>query len=106
MTQVKCSVSSCSYYKDGGCYVNPVKIGGQGAVEDSLTCCGSYLNRQHYSNLAEYTSRRGAADCVSCNVSTCEHNRNQECTLSEIQVDGLRSTNIYTETKCASFDKQ
>ena len=106
MTEVKCSVESCSYNKDGGCYINPIQIGGKGAVEDNLTCCGSFLNRQHYSNLAEYTSMRGAAEAVSCNVNTCRYNEHEECTRSDISVVGDRDVNVYTETKCNSFEKR
>lgn len=106
MTKVSCSVSSCSYYKDGGCYVSTVNIGGKGASSDHLTCCGSFLDRQHYSNLAEYTCNRGETETVLCNVNTCKYNENEVCSLNEIHVGGEKEARIYTETECKSYDKR
>ena len=106
MTHVKCSVTSCSYNQDGGCYVSTVKIGGRGATQEGLTCCGSFLNRQHYSNIAEYTSQRSEAESVMCNVTTCRYNSDEHCSRDGIHVNGSREAEIYTETYCDSFDKE
>lgn len=106
MADVKCSVASCSYNKEGGCYVTELNIGGKGSKEGCHTCCGSFLNRQHYSNLAEYTSMRGGIDTINCNVNTCTHNEQHKCSLPGIEVGGGREAEIYTETECRSFNKQ
>ncbi len=104
MTCVKCSVNNCSYNKDGGCYVEKIQVGGKSSTEEDCTCCGTFLNQEHYSNLAEYTSSRSEAEEVGCNVETCKHNGNCQCTLDEIEVCGCNHTGNYTETKCASFE--
>ena len=103
MTQIKCSVSSCSYNKDYACYVNPVNIGGKGAPDEECTCCGSFLSRQNYSNLAEYTSMRSEVNTVNCVVNTCEYNKCDKCTKDHIDVGGNNDACIYSETECNSF---
>ena len=105
MTKVKCGVDTCSYNQQGGCYVSEINVGGKGATNEALTCCGTFLNKQVYSNLAGYTCMRGEADTVLCRVDTCKHNGEGLCTLKEIQVGAKGGANIYTETECLSYDK-
>ena len=106
MARVNCGVSSCSYNKEGICYADTVNIGGKGATHRESTCCGSFLNPQHYSNLAEFTSNRGSADKITCQVDTCSYNADQECRLSDITVGGIREATMYTETMCQSYNKE
>lgn len=105
MTQVRCGVTSCSYNKAGDCYVDSVNVGGRGAASDSSTCCGSFLYQPTYSNLAEYTSYRGAVNTVNCNVNSCAYNRDCKCEREEIEVGGNCNATYYSETMCASFCK-
>ncbi len=106
MGRVSCSVGSCSYNERGVCYAGTIKIGGQGAAEEEGTCCGSFLNQRHYSNLSEYTSMRGATDEINCAVGTCEYNSDEKCTLKSIQVGGGREIQLYSETECQSFERK
>lgn len=106
MTQVHCDVTSCSYNKDYGCHMDPINVGGKGASFENLTCCGSYLNKHTYSNLAEYTYRRGEADTVHCNVSSCKYNESQLCSKDHIDICGSKETDYYMDTNCGSFEKQ
>jgi hypothetical protein len=105
MARINCGVSSCSYNKESICYADTVNIGGIGATNKESTCCGSFLNQQHYSNLAEYTSNRGSAEVITCQVDTCAFNADQECRLTDIEVGGIREATIYTETRCQSFSR-
>lgn len=106
MTKVKCSVSNCSYNKDHVCYAERVAIGGQAAVEDESTCCGTFLNEEAYSNLAEHTGYKSVCDAVTCTVATCAHHKNHQCMLDSIQVEGSNQTAVYIETCCSSFKPQ
>lgn len=105
MARVNCGVSSCSYNKERICYADSVNIGGKGATKRESTCCGSFLDHQHYSNLAEHTSNRGSAELITCQVDTCAYNAKQECRLTDIEVGGSREASIYTETRCQSFSR-
>lgn len=106
MTHVQCDVTSCSYNKDYGCHMDPINVGGKGASFENLTCCGSYLNKQTYSNLAEYTYRRGETETVNCNVHSCKFNESSICNKGEIHVGGSNSANYYMDTNCDSFEKE
>lgn len=105
MARVNCGVSSCSYNERGICYANTVNIGGKGASYRDSTCCGSFLNQQHYSNIADYARYRGSAEKITCQVDSCTYNAHQECQLSDINVGGIRNATMYTETLCQSFSR-
>ena len=106
MTKVQCSVIKCSYNNDEICYASRIAVGGQGAVEDEGTCCGTFLNEDVYSNLAEHTQYKSCCDYVSCTVGSCAYNdhANKKCTLDSIQVEGSDNPAIYIETCCSSFE--
>ncbi|MBE6071022.1 MAG: DUF1540 domain-containing protein [Clostridium butyricum] len=103
MQKINCDVNICSHNKEGICYSNRVDIGGVSASTSSGTCCGSFLNKNLYSDLTSNTNSQGKCDSLVCTAETCSYNENKLCTLSSINVSGSRSQ-IYTETECSSFD--
>ena len=103
MEKINCDVTNCSHNKSGLCYSNRVDIGGMSAATEGATCCGSFLNESHYSDLTSNTNSNGKCDALTCNVETCAHNSNKLCKLDAIQVSGDGSQ-IYTTTRCSSFD--
>ena len=105
MQKINCDVSNCSHNKSGVCYSNTVDIGGMNACSDSGTCCGSFLNQSLYSDLTSNTNSSGPCDSLVCGVESCTHNCNKLCDLQSINVCGNNSQ-IYSETKCKSFEKQ
>lgn len=106
MTKVNCSVENCSYNNDRCCYAQRVAIGGQGATNERLTCCGTFLNEGHYSNLAEHTEYKSPCEEVSCTVATCKHNENNACNLKDIDVTGEEPATLYVDTDCSSFEQR
>ena len=106
MTKVQCSVTKCSYNNSEVCYASRIAVGGQGAVEEEGTCCGTFLHEDVYSNLAEHTEYKSNCDYVSCTVGSCAYNdnANQKCTLDSIQVEGSDNPTAYIETYCSSFE--
>ena len=105
MAEVRCSVASCSYNKEGGCYAHEIKVAGTGAAQEDMTCCGSFLSQQHYSNIAGNSSDRKRNDKVACSATNCKYNSNYVCSKDEIQIGGSKDATIYTETECQSFAK-
>ncbi|MEF9959587.1 MAG: DUF1540 domain-containing protein [Niameybacter sp.] len=103
MTKVRCSVNTCSYNKDKTCYAECVAIGGQGAIIDQATCCGTFLSEDAYSNLAEHTTYKSCCEAVSCTVASCMHHKNHQCTLDCIDVEDSGHATVYIETCCSSF---
>lgn len=104
MTSVRCGVKSCSYNNSGDCCVGKINVGGQGATNQQSTCCGSFLNQDNYSNIAEHSCERGCTCEVGCNVDTCKHNDDCHCCKNEIEVGGQREADYYTQTQCSSFE--
>lgn len=103
MQKINCDVNNCSHNKEGVCYSNRVDIGSTSCT-DNDTCCGSFLDRRHYSDLTNNTNSSGSCDCLICKATECTHNENCNCTLSSINVSGSHA-NIYTETCCESYEK-
>lgn len=107
MPKINCGVESCSYNHNHYCCASVVNVGGKGAVSTNATCCGTFLNKLGYSNIAQYTNVRGELDAILCRVDTCAYHKDEHCTLNEIEVDSLnKEAEIYTETDCLSFEKK
>lgn len=103
MQKINCDVNSCSHNKSGICYSNRVDIGGMSASSSFGTCCGSFLNKDLYSDLTSNTNSENQCDSLICTAEACSHNENKLCNLSCINVSGSKSQ-IYSETECASFE--
>ena len=56
MDKINCSVKNCSHNKETSCYANRVNVGGKGAKKSCNTCCGSFLDKVHYSTLTNNTN--------------------------------------------------
>ena len=104
MEKINCEVNNCSHNSSGVCYANRVNIGDNGCGSCDETCCGSFLNRKLYSDLTNNTNGGGKCDVLVCKASVCKYNKNQLCSLDQINVSG-ESVTIYTETYCSSFEK-
>lgn len=102
MSKIDCSVNNCSHNKSGVCYANRINIGGESASKETDTCCGSFLNKHHYSDLTDNTLTSGSCDVIVCNAQSCAYNENCLCNLDDIQVVG-DNPEVYTSTCCASF---
>ncbi|GAB6167637.1 DUF1540 domain-containing protein [Clostridium carnis] len=105
MQKINCNVNNCSHNNSGICYSNRVDIGGKNSNSDCATCCGSFLDKQLYSDLTNNTYSAGECDCLVCKVESCAHNCNNLCDLNSIDVSG-NNARIYSETNCSSFEKQ
>lgn len=105
MQKIKCDVTNCSHNNSGVCYADRVNIGGDGASSGETTCCGSFLDERLYSKLTNCAgcSKKDNVSLV-CKAEECIYNKNQLCSLEEIQVSGGQ-VNIYSETYCASFEE-
>ena len=107
MPKIHCGVDTCSYNQDKVCCASIINVGGKGSTDNQSTCCGSFLNRLGYSNLAQYTENRGDTDAILCKVDTCIHNSSEHCSLNELQIGPSKeAAEIYTETDCLSFERK
>lgn len=106
MARVTCDVVSCSYNENNTCYAGQILISEQGISDTDYTCCGSYLNKEAYSNLAEYTTYKQPVEFIKCKVGNCRYYSDDQCTLNHIHVSGEEQTRIYIETNCRSFESR
>ncbi|WP_296647368.1 DUF1540 domain-containing protein [Romboutsia sp. 13368] len=102
MNKINCSVENCSHNSSGVCYANRIDVGSKGATDEDQTCCGSFLDRKHYSTLTNNTNDDGPCDCIVCTAENCTYNNNKLCTADVIQVTG-DNVRIYTEAICSTF---
>ncbi len=102
MNKINCNVDNCSHNSTGVCYANRIDVGGKGVTEACETCCGSFLDKKHYSTLTNNTNADGPCDCIVCSAEKCVYNNNKLCTADTIQVSG-HDAQIYTETICSTF---
>jgi hypothetical protein len=105
MAQINCSVNNCSHNKSGVCYSNRVNIGGLNSSCAEDTCCGSFLDKQLYSDLTNNTNASGPCDALVCKVENCSYNCNNLCNLSNINVGG-NNVKVYSEAHCESFEEK
>lgn len=103
MAKINCEVNNCSHNKAGECYANCIDIAGSSAKRECNTCCSSFLDSRHYSELTNNILRSGACDCLKCTVESCRFNDNHLCALEQIQVTGTPQAEYYTQTECSSF---
>ena len=71
MNKINCNANNCSHNSNGVCYANRINVGGQGATEACETCCGSFLDKKHYSTLTNNTNADGPCDCIVCTAEKC-----------------------------------
>ncbi|MGL5675829.1 MAG: DUF1540 domain-containing protein [Cellulosilyticaceae bacterium] len=104
MTKVACSVENCSYNNNFECYAKSVAIGGIGSTTEKNTCCGTFLNQDQYSNLAEHTAYKSICKELTCNVASCRHYVENRCKLDAIKVVGENPSTLYVDTDCSNFE--
>lgn len=102
MNKINCSVENCSHNSSGVCYANLINVGSKGVKSADDTCCGSFLDRKHYSTLTNNTNDDGPCDCIICSAENCTYNNNKLCMAENIQVSG-NDARLYTDAICSTF---
>ena len=64
MTKINCDVTNCSYNCSGNCFSNRIDIGGMASCSENDTCCGSFLDKKHYSDLTNCAENCTPCDCL------------------------------------------
>ena len=108
---IKCTVDNCSHNKSEVCYSNRIDIGGSCSKESCDTCCGSFLNKNHYGDLtnnifSNSTIENSPCDWIVCSAITCKFNDASLCTLESINVGSNKEVQLYTEANCISFKER
>ncbi|MCB2289257.1 DUF1540 domain-containing protein [Clostridium sp. CS001] len=103
MSKINCSVTNCSHNNEHACFANVINVGGKSAINDSDTCCASFLDSKIYSDLTNNINENGdECRAITCNVGTCTYNSDNLCNAKSIDVSG-DNVNLYSETNCLTF---
>ena len=106
MTELKCSVRSCSFQKDDCCCRGNITVEGAHANRNSETSCGSFQERSGSSMANSFTNSCGCEKIqIDCKAHNCTYNENCKCTAAAIDVAGS-GAKVCSETKCDTFECQ
>lgn len=95
MTKINCSAKTCVYNQNGGCHSGSIKI--HENSEKNINCTSFiHVHKNVKSNI------ESECEHIVCNADDCVHNKNLECSCSNVYVTGNDAIN-FEETKCCSF---
>ena len=99
MTNLQCSVQTCTNNQSGYCCRPAIEIGGAGAHASAQTCCKSFqpVCSNAPSNCITY-SQPNASLKIGCCATNCVHNEKDTCHALRVSVKTGHSG-----TQCASF---
>lgn len=101
VTELKCSVRSCSFQKDDCCCRGNITVEGAHANRNSETSCGSFEEKKNC-GCANSTGKPPKMSDVTCEAVNCKFNEERKCHAKDIQVAGTNACTCM-ETECASF---
>ena len=85
MTELKCSVRSCSFQKDDCCCRGNITVEGAHANRNSETSCGSFEEKKNC-GCANSTGKPPKMSDVTCEAVNCKFNEGRKCHAKDIQV--------------------
>ena len=104
MTDLKCSVETCSFQDGDCCCRNDIMVGGAKACSCDETCCENFEQQKEGStrNADGYPDRMTQIDCEAVK---CRYNTNYKCQAEHVDMRGSRAGDR-RETACATFEER
>lgn len=104
MAQLNCGVLNCAYNKDEYCCKGDIMVGGRHAVQESDTCCDSFIEAKEdrFTSALEHPSKFISIDCEAVK---CVYNSNYKCVAEHVDIKGFGADNS-KETLCATFKEK
>ena len=101
MAELKCSVNTCTYYKDKYCCKGDIMVGGKHADSCKATCCESFAEKREggYVSSLEHPCKTISIDCEAVK---CMYNSNYKCHAEHVAIKGCGACDC-KETECATF---
>lgn len=105
MTEIRCTVTDCSYKQNYLCKKTSVKITGKKAKDSDDTYCDSYKKTkvgflEEFANELLMTNKSK----ITCDISSCSFFSDNKCSKSEIDVRQQNNTYSEYKTTCSSFE--
>ncbi len=107
MSNLRCSVTSCTHNCDLLCMLSRIKVEGQNADKSELTFCHSFAPRNtpgdpRTENVRGSEIPASEETHIACDAVTCTYNKNKVCAATHVDVCGSRASTA-TDTECATF---
>ncbi len=105
MTAITCHVKKCVYNTDGGCKLEKIKVGKDGASMSSETMCESFT--EHEGAMNACGCRKNACDIsnVVCSAHSCTYNEFGKCEAKKIEIDDCLASACGC-TECHTFKNE
>ena len=101
MTELSCSVTSCTHNSDCYCCKGEIQVGGSDATEKHCTCCDSFSERRGDSFRNSFESPSESLK-VGCEAEHCVYNNDCCCCADHIDIAGAGAKAI-NQTECSTF---
>ncbi len=107
MSNLRCSVTTCTHNCDLLCSLGNIKVEGQNADKSELTFCHSFAPRNgkdepRTENVRGNEMPASVETRIACDAVTCAYNKNQMCEAKQVDVCGAGARSC-TDTECATF---
>lgn len=99
MTNLKCSVYSCTHHKGDMCCKPNIKVGDPQAQTANETTCVSYAPKGNENNIG-YTTPNESLEIV-CSATECVYNENTKCSASNVSINTMGDN-----AGCSTFTKR
>ena len=87
MTNLRCSVYTCTHHKADMCCKPNIKVGTPGAQTADETTCVSYAPKGNENNVG-YSTPNGRLEIV-CSATECVHNKDKKCAAGSVAINTM-----------------
>ncbi len=99
MTELKCSVYSCTHHKGDMCCKPNIRVGGESATEACETACISYAPKGDTNNIGTTTPNERLE--IACSATECAYNKNTRCAANNVSINTMGGG-----AGCSTFTKK
>ena len=99
MTNLKCSVNSCTHHKNDMCCKPNIKVEGPQAVTAKETECASYAPKGTQNVMGTTTPNERLE--IVCSATECVYNKNAKCHANNVSINTMGSS-----AGCSTFIKK
>ncbi len=99
MTNLKCSVYSCTHHKGDMCCKPNIKVGGEHACCPDETACISYAPKGDQNAVG--TSTPNPELEIACTATDCVYNKNTKCAANNVSINTMGGG-----AGCSTFTKK
>lgn len=100
MTNLICSVNTCSNNENNLCCRESIRVGGKDTIIANFTSCESYRRKSGELTNSAHTPNNSLN--ITCEAENCVYNNCKMCEAEMVNVAGLNALSDI-QTECATF---